>query len=89
MPDPRTLAAALAAAGPDLRLRSLGDGSVLQLCDEQGRPLLSVETPIDVRVPGGAVRLLGAGTTPDGPGGGPRPWAVTGVPAAEPLAARP
>lgn len=87
MPDPRTLAAALAAAGPDLRLRSLGDGSLLQLCDEQGRPLLTVEAPIDVRVPGEAVRLLGGDAVPDGPVWWTEARAATGVPAAEPLAA--
>lgn len=87
MPDPRTLAAALAAAGPDLRLRPLGDGSVLQLCDEQGRPLLSVEAPIDVRVPGEPARLLGADAAPDGPVWWTEARAATGVPAAEVLAA--
>ncbi|MDI5965536.1 DUF6177 family protein [Streptantibioticus silvisoli] len=87
MPDPRTLAAALAATGPDLRLRSLGDGSVLQLCDEQGRPLLSVEAPIDVRVPGETARLLGADASSDGPVWWTEARAATGVPAAEALAA--
>ncbi|MEU6174626.1 DUF6177 family protein [Streptantibioticus parmotrematis] len=87
MPDPRTLAAALTAAGPGLRLRSLGDGSVLQLCDDQGRPLLSVEAPIDVRVPHEVVRLLGRGVGPDGPVWWTEARAATGVSAAEPLAA--
>ncbi|MFI9270239.1 DUF6177 family protein [Kitasatospora sp. NPDC052896] len=59
LPDARTLLAALRAAGPELRLQTIADGAVLQLCDERGRPLVSVESPILLQVPGEAERLLG------------------------------
>ncbi|MBH5336316.1 hypothetical protein IHE55_16645 [Streptomyces pactum] len=59
MPDNWTLLAGLLAGGPDVELRTAGDGAVIQLCDGGGRPLVSVEAPLLVRVPGEAARLLG------------------------------
>ncbi|HZA80952.1 MAG TPA: hypothetical protein VFC13_05700 [Actinomycetes bacterium] len=58
-PDVHDVAAALLAAGERFRLRSAADGAVVQLCDDQGRPLVSVEVPVLVRVPGEVGRLLG------------------------------
>ncbi|MCZ9338255.1 hypothetical protein NGM37_10750, partial [Streptomyces sp. TRM76130] len=66
MPDVRTLLAGLYAGGPDLRVGTTADGAVVQLCAPDGRPLVSVEVPLLVQVPGEAARLLG-GAAPDGP----------------------
>lgn len=59
MPDLRTLLAGLYAGGPDLGINTLADGAVIQLCAPDGRPLVSVEAPILVQVPGETTRLLG------------------------------
>ncbi|WP_030543238.1 DUF6177 family protein [Streptomyces albus] len=59
LPDPRALAAALLSGGPDLRLRTLGEGAVVQLADDQGHPLVSIESPMLLAVPHEAQRLLG------------------------------
>ncbi|MFC5724069.1 DUF6177 family protein [Streptomyces gamaensis] len=68
MPDPKTLLAGLYAGGPDIEVRSVSDGAVIQLCSPGGRPLLSVEVPTFVQVPGEARRLLGDDIDiPDGP----------------------
>jgi len=66
MPDLPTLLAGLYAGGPDLGISTLADGAVVQLCAPDGRPLVSVETPVLVQVPGETERLLGA-TGHDGP----------------------
>ena len=58
MPDLRTLLAGLYAGGPDLGVNTLADGAVVQLCAHDGRPLVSVEAPILVQVPGETARLL-------------------------------
>uniref|UniRef100_UPI0034E020DF DUF6177 family protein n=1 Tax=Streptomyces flavofungini TaxID=68200 RepID=UPI0034E020DF len=60
MPDLSTLLAGLFAGGPDLGIGSLAEGAVVQLCAPNGRPLVSVEAPLLVQVPGEARRLLGA-----------------------------
>ncbi|MGW3421321.1 DUF6177 family protein [Streptomyces phaeochromogenes] len=68
MPDLRTLLAGLYAGGPDLGVNTLADGAVIQLCAPDGRPLVSVEAPILVQVPGETTRLLGTDTDlPDSP----------------------
>ncbi|MEV0322090.1 DUF6177 family protein [Streptomyces sp. NPDC050658] len=68
MPDINTLLAGLFAGGPDLGIGSVAEGAVVQLCTPNGRPLVSVESPLLVRVPGEAQRLLGAEVAaPDGP----------------------
>lgn len=58
MPDLPTLLAGLYAGGPDLGLNTTADGAVVQLCAPDGRPLVSVETPILIQVPGETTRLL-------------------------------
>ncbi|KUN82362.1 DUF6177 family protein [Streptomyces griseoruber] len=87
MPDQASLLAALHAGGPDLGLTATDDGAVIQLRTAAGRPLVSVEAPLLVHVPGEAERLLGAGTTAPGL---PYWWtearASTATPEAEPLA---
>ncbi|MFG2647727.1 DUF6177 family protein [Streptomyces sp. NPDC048436] len=68
MPDINTLLAGLYAGGPDLGINSLAEGAVVQLCTPGGRPLVSVEAPLLIQVPGEAQRLLGAEVaSPDGP----------------------
>ncbi|MFI8892570.1 DUF6177 family protein [Streptomyces paradoxus] len=58
MPDLPTLLAGLYAGGPDLGVDTTADGAVVQLCGPDGRPLVSVEAPILVQVPGETTRLL-------------------------------
>lgn len=58
MPDLPTLLAGLYAGGPDIGVRTLADGAVVQLCAPGGRPLVSVEAPVLVQVPGETARLL-------------------------------
>lgn len=68
MPDINTLLAGLFAGGPDLGINSLAEGAVVQLCAPNGRPLVSVEAPLLIQVPGEAERLLGAeAAAPDVP----------------------
>ncbi|KOG29459.1 hypothetical protein ADK35_01820 [Streptomyces viridochromogenes] len=59
MPDLPTLLAGLYAGGPDIGVNTTADGAVVQLCAPDGRPLVSVEAPILVQVPGETTRLLG------------------------------
>ncbi|MEU6220636.1 DUF6177 family protein [Streptomyces sp. NPDC047022] len=66
MPDLTTLLAGLYAGGPDLGVNTTADGAVVQLCAPGGRPLVSVEAPILVHVPGETARLLDC-AVPDGP----------------------
>jgi hypothetical protein len=58
-PDVHDVAAALLAAGERFHIRSAAAGAVVQLCDDRGRPLVSIEVPVLVRVPGEVERLLG------------------------------
>ncbi|GGQ71333.1 hypothetical protein [Couchioplanes azureus] len=58
-PDPRAIVAGMIAAGEQLRVRETANGAVIQLCDDAGRPLVSLETPVLVQVPGEVRRLLG------------------------------
>ncbi|WP_328768181.1 DUF6177 family protein [Streptomyces sp. NBC_00286] len=68
MPDIHTVLAGLLAGGPDLGINTLAEGAVVQLCSPGGRPLLSVEAPLLVQVPGEAARLLGNEVSvPEGP----------------------
>ncbi|MFE7165941.1 DUF6177 family protein [Streptomyces sp. NPDC057616] len=66
MPDLNTLLAGLYAGGPDLLVNTTADGAVVQLCAPDGRPLVSVEAPLLVQVPGETVRLLDCAVA-DGP----------------------
>lgn len=88
MPDALSVLAGLLAGGPDLLVDTTGEGAVVQLCDDGGRPLVSVEVPLMIQVPGEAARLLGPGAEPSGDG--PAWWvearAAAGVPRAEELA---
>ncbi len=88
MPDAWSVLAGLLSGGPDLRVQTAGDGAVVQLCDDEGRPLVSVEAPLLMQVPGEAARLLGtdAGTAPEGPRWWVEARASTAVPQAERLA---
>lgn len=85
MPEPWTVLAGLLSGGPDKLVDTTGEGAVVQLCDEQGRPLVSVEAPLLVQVEGEAERLLGA-TPPRVPFWWTEARATTGVPEAERLA---
>jgi hypothetical protein len=59
MPDVWALMASLYAGGSDLDLSAAAEGAVVQLHGPGGRPLVSVESPVLVQVPGEAERLLG------------------------------
>jgi hypothetical protein len=62
-PNAPAIAAAMVAAGEDLLVVPHADGAVVQLCDSPGgrlRPLLTIEEPILVAVPGEVARLLGS-----------------------------
>lgn len=59
MPNVWALMASLYAGGSDLDLSAAADGAVVQLHGPGGRPLVSVESPVLVQVPGEAERLLG------------------------------
>ncbi|GAA2520665.1 DUF6177 family protein [Streptomyces longisporus] len=84
MPDTRSLLAGLHAGGPELSLTATDDGAVLQLCTTGGRPLISVEAPVLVHVPGEAERLLGGQVTaPELPFWWTETRASTAVPEAE------
>lgn len=85
MPDPWSVLAGLLSGGPDKLVGTLGEGAVVQLCDAQGRPLVSVEAPLLVAVEGEAERLLGA-TAPPVPYWWTEARATTGVAEAEQLA---
>lgn len=60
-PDPRIIVEGMRAAGDELRVRKAANGAVIQLCDDEGRPLVSLEAPVLVQVPGEIDRLLGPG----------------------------
>lgn len=59
MPDTWALLAGLYAGGPEAAVTAGSAGAVLRLCAPDGRPLVSVEAPLLVQVPGEAERLLG------------------------------
>jgi hypothetical protein len=86
-PDAGMTLAAMQACGPDLRLDTIERGSLVQLCDERERPLITIEGPRLVQVPGEVQRLLGV---PDAPH--PTWWvearAVSTVPEAAAIARR-
>jgi hypothetical protein len=58
-PSSDDVLAALAAAGAELGVRAVSGGAVIQLCDDDGNPLVSVEIPILIQVPGEVERMLG------------------------------
>ncbi|MEU1311155.1 DUF6177 family protein [Streptomyces cinnamoneus] len=87
MPDAWAVVAGLYAGGPDVEAAGVNDGAVVQLRAADGRPLVSLEAPLLVHVPGEAERLLGNGV-----GAPPVPYwwtevrASTALPEAVPLA---
>ncbi|MFF1846668.1 DUF6177 family protein [Streptomyces sp. NPDC058232] len=85
MPDPLTVLAGLLSGGPDKLVETVGEDAVVRLCDEEGRPLVSVEAPLLVQVAGEAERLLGA-TAPAVPFWWIEARATTGIEEAERLA---
>ncbi|MGW7550281.1 DUF6177 family protein [Streptomyces rimosus] len=85
MPDPWTLLAGLLSGGPEKLVDTAGEDAVVRLCDDAGRPLVSVEAPLLVQVDGEAERLLGA-TAPPVPYWWTEARATTGVEHAEQLA---
>lgn len=85
MPDPWAVLAGLLSGGPDKLVGTRGEGAVIQLCDTEGRPLVSVEAPLLVSVEGEAERLLGT-TAPPVPYWWTEARATTGVAEAEQLA---
>lgn len=58
-PDLRGAVDALVAAEPELHADAVAGGALLQLYDDEGEPLLAVEGPVLVQVPGEVERLLG------------------------------
>lgn len=58
-PSSEDVLAGLAAAGEDLGVRAVSGGAVVQLCDEADQPLVSIELPLLVQVPGEVERMLG------------------------------
>ncbi|ONH34222.1 MULTISPECIES: hypothetical protein [Protofrankia] len=62
-PDIEASVTALVAASPRLRVVPVSHGAVIQLADDDGRPLVSIEGPVLVQVPGEAQRLLGPEVT--------------------------
>ncbi|MFE6769827.1 DUF6177 family protein [Streptomyces fimicarius] len=85
MPEPWAVLAGLFSGGPDKLVGTRGEGAVIQLCDAEGRPLVSVEAPLLVSVEGEAERLLGT-TAPPVPYWWTEARATTGVAEAEQLA---
>ncbi|MFF8013727.1 DUF6177 family protein [Streptomyces sp. NPDC007929] len=85
MPDLPTLLAGLYAGGPDLGVNTTAEGAVVQLCAPDGRPLVSVEAPVLVQVPGETTRLLDH-VVADGPVWWTEARASTAVAEAERLA---
>ncbi|MGW2883062.1 DUF6177 family protein [Streptomyces sp. NPDC001233] len=59
MPDARTILAGLYAGGPELGADSVSEGAVIRLSGGDGHPLVTVEVPLLVQVPGEVERLLG------------------------------
>jgi len=64
-PDVAVVLDALLAAGPQLGLQPLPRSGEVQLLDEAGRVLVSIDGPILVQVAGEAQRLLGVPSAPD------------------------
>ncbi|MEV4617878.1 hypothetical protein AB0J74_04050 [Asanoa sp. NPDC049573] len=58
MPDVASVARALAAVAPDLLVDASGAAGVTRLYASPDRPLLTIEEPILVAVPGEVARLL-------------------------------
>jgi hypothetical protein len=59
MPDVRAILAGMAAAGEDLLVGETADGGIIELFDESGNPIVSIEVPVLIQVAGEVERLLG------------------------------
>lgn len=59
-PSSDDILASLAAAGEELGVRAVSSGAVVQLCGDDNLPLVSVELPLLIQVPGEVERMLGA-----------------------------
>ncbi|KUN07498.1 hypothetical protein AQI95_10785 [Streptomyces yokosukanensis] len=66
-PDARTMLAGLYAGGSDLRVDRVSDGAAVQLCTADGQPLVTVEVPVFIQVPGEVGRLLGPDVRAEAP----------------------
>ncbi|MFK4085118.1 hypothetical protein ACI2LF_13480 [Kribbella sp. NPDC020789] len=58
-PSTDDILAALSAGGDELGVIAVSDGAVVQLCAPDNEPLVSVELPILIQVPGEVERMLG------------------------------
>ena len=58
-PSSEDVLAGLSAAGDDLGVRAVSGGAVVQLCDADDLPLVSIELPLLIQVPGEVERMLG------------------------------
>ena len=58
-PSSDDILAGLAAAGDELGVRAVSGGAVVQLCGEDNLPLVSIELPLLIQVPGEVERMLG------------------------------
>ncbi|GEC09778.1 hypothetical protein SSP24_74330 [Streptomyces spinoverrucosus] len=85
-PDNQTLLAGLYAGGPSLRVDSVSEGAAIQLHTSDGVPLLTVEVPILIQVPGEVSRLFGEGVRAEAPMWWTEVRATTAVKAAGQLA---
>ncbi|MFI6524920.1 DUF6177 family protein [Streptomyces uncialis] len=86
MPDALSLLVGLHAGGPGTEVTATADGAVVQLLGSGGRPLVSVESPLLVQVPGEIERLLGAESAAQAPV--PVWWTETRASSAVPEAER-
>ncbi|TDD58551.1 hypothetical protein E1263_18730 [Kribbella antibiotica] len=58
-PSSEDVLAGLSAAGNDLGVRAVSGGAVVQLCNADDLPLVSIELPLLIQVPGEVERMLG------------------------------
>jgi hypothetical protein len=58
-PSSDDVLAGLSAAGEEMGVRAVSGGAVIQLCGEDFLPLVSVELPLLIQVPGEVERMLG------------------------------
>lgn len=58
-PDADAILAALYAAAPGLHVRPVEGAALIQLCDDHGRVLVTIDSPLLVRARGEADRILG------------------------------
>lgn len=66
-PNIEAAVTALLAADPHLRAVPVAHGAVVQLCDDGGRALVAIESPLLMQVEGEIERLLGPDTGIDAP----------------------